>query len=95
MMLPSGNDAATALAIHFGGILKNKGTTNPEIVITDEAIDRRLRATKIVISRKFLEEKDRKRKQLLGLITANVESEDEESPGIKPNMVSTLMNCTQ
>jgi hypothetical protein len=36
MMLPSGNDAATALGCHFGGILKNAGTKNPEIIITSD-----------------------------------------------------------
>lgn len=47
MMLPSGNDAAQALGIHFGGILKSKGTKSPEIVLSEAAIDRRLKAVKI------------------------------------------------
>lgn len=35
MMLPSGNDAAQALAIHFGGIVKNNGgNKSPEVVVT-------------------------------------------------------------
>ena len=34
MMLPSGNDAAEALGIHFGGILMSNGTKNPEIEVT-------------------------------------------------------------
>jgi hypothetical protein len=36
MMLPSGNDAATALGCHFGGVIKNGGTYNPEIIVTSE-----------------------------------------------------------
>ena len=34
MMLPSGNDAAVALGIHYGGIIKSAGKTNPEINIS-------------------------------------------------------------
>ena len=46
MMLPSGNDAATALAIHFGQILLTGGKQEPTIEITEEAIERRLKARK-------------------------------------------------
>ena len=62
MMLPSGNDAATALAIHFGAILRSNGTKNPEIVVTPEAIERRLMAVKIVMARNYKEEIERKRR---------------------------------
>ena len=48
MMLPSGNDAAVALGAHFGGIIRNGGKANPEVVITEDAVERRLRAVKIV-----------------------------------------------
>jgi hypothetical protein len=51
MMLPSGNDAAVALGVHLGGIIKNGGKKDPEVVITQEAIERRLRAQKIVAAR--------------------------------------------
>ena len=34
MMLPSGNDAAQALGIHFGGILLSNGAKNPEIEVS-------------------------------------------------------------
>lgn len=47
MMLPSGNDAAQALGNHFGSLIRTNGTKNPEIVITKEAIERRLKAVKI------------------------------------------------
>ena len=56
MMLPSGNDASVALGTHFGGLLRSNGTLNPEIVVTDAMIDRRLRATKIVAAHDYLEE---------------------------------------
>ena len=62
MMLPSGNDAATALGIHFGGILRTQGTKDPEIVVTDQAIDRRLLAVKMVAARDWKEEQERKRR---------------------------------
>ena len=47
MMLPSGNDAAQALAIHFGGIIMSNGTKNPAISVTQEAVDRRLKIVKL------------------------------------------------
>lgn len=47
MMLPSGNDAAQALAIHFGGIIMSNGTKCPEITIAKEAVERRLKCVKI------------------------------------------------
>ena len=56
MMLPSGNDAAVALGTHFGGIIKSEGKLDPEIVISQEAIERRLRAIKIVRARDYLEQ---------------------------------------
>ena len=55
MMLPSGNDAATALAIHFGGILKTEGKGKPDVVVSDAEIDRRLLAKKMVIARDYKE----------------------------------------
>lgn len=48
MMLPSGNDASVALGVHFGGILASSGTKNPEIIIGEAAVERRLKAVKIV-----------------------------------------------
>ena len=48
MMLPSGNDASVALGVHFGGILASSGTKNPEIIVSEAAVDRRLKAVKIV-----------------------------------------------
>ena len=62
MMLPSGNDAAVALAIHFGAILMCNGTRDPQIVISNEAVERRLKAVKLVAAR---EEVERKRKIIL------------------------------
>ena len=56
MMLPSGNDAAVALGTHFGGIIKNAGKADPEIVITAEAVARRLRAVKLVAARNYAEQ---------------------------------------
>ena len=53
MMLPSGNDAAVALGVHFGGIIKHGGSKDPEVVITSEAIERRLLAVKIVAARNY------------------------------------------
>ena len=56
MMLPSGNDASVALGVHFGGIIKHGGKKDPEVVITQEAIERRLRAQKIVAARNYREQ---------------------------------------
>ena len=56
MMLPSGNDASVALGVHFGGIIKHGGKKDPNIVITQEAIERRLRAQKIVAARNYREQ---------------------------------------
>ena len=56
MMLPSGNDAAVALGSHFGGVIKNAGKADPEIVILPEAIERRLRAVKLVAARNYREQ---------------------------------------
>lgn len=53
MMLPSGNDAATALAIHFGGILMHKGLKSPCIEITDDDIARRLAVLKHLAALKY------------------------------------------
>ena len=55
MMLPSGNDAATALAIHFGGILMHNGLKDPAIRVGPEAVERRLRAVKIVAAQHYIE----------------------------------------
>ena len=60
MMLPSGNDAAVALGVHFGGILKHAGTKDPEVIITPDAVERRLRAVKIVAARNHLEQLERR-----------------------------------
>ena len=59
MMLPSGNDAAVALGVHFGGIIKHAGTKDPEVVISAEAIERRLKAIKIVAARNYIEQQER------------------------------------
>ncbi len=59
MMLPSGNDAAVALGVHFGGIIKHGGSKDPEVVITSEAIERRLLAVKIVAARNYKEQQER------------------------------------
>ena len=56
MMLPSGNDASVALAVHFGGIIKHKGRKDPEIIVTPEAIQRRLRAIKMVAAGNYREQ---------------------------------------
>ena len=56
MMLPSGNDAAVALATHFGGVIKGAGKADPEIVVTPSAVERRLRAFKIVSARNYKEQ---------------------------------------
>ena len=55
MMLPSGNDAAVALGTHFGSLLKSKAQKDPEIFVTAEAVERRLRALKIVKAREKIE----------------------------------------
>ena len=55
MLLPSGNDAAVALGSHFGGIIENGGKKDPEIVISPEAIERRLRAYKIEVAQNYKE----------------------------------------
>ena len=75
MMLPSGNDAATALGIHFGAILRTQGQKDPEIIVSDEAIDRRLKAVKMVMARDHKDEQERKRRQLEQLMAAE-EGED-------------------
>jgi len=54
MMLPSGNDAAVALAVHFGGILMSAGSKNPVIEISDSQINRRLQAVKVVAAQTYL-----------------------------------------
>ena len=59
MMLPSGNDAAVALGVHFGGIIKHAGTKDTEVVISAEAIERRLKAIKIVAARNYKEQQER------------------------------------
>ena len=53
MMLPSGNDAATALAIHFGGIVMHKGLKNPAIEITEQDVARRLAVLKHLAALKY------------------------------------------
>ena len=53
MMLPSGNDAAVALAVHFGAIISGLGTKDPQIKISDEAVERRLKAVKLVAAREL------------------------------------------
>lgn len=60
MMLPSGNDAAVALGVHFGGLIMSAGSKNPVIEITDSQIDRRLRAVKVVAAQTYLEDQERK-----------------------------------
>lgn len=67
MMLPSGNDAAVALGVHLGGIIKHAGTKDPEVVITPEAVERRLRALKLVAARNFREEKERSQQEQFDL----------------------------
>lgn len=47
MMLPSGNDAAQALGIHFGQIILSNGMADPVIEISEKAIERRLQARKV------------------------------------------------
>ena len=61
MMLPSGNDAAVALGVHFGAIISSQGTKDPMIEISPEAIERRLKAVKMVAAQNHLEEIERKR----------------------------------
>ena len=61
MMLPSGNDAAVALGVHFGAIISSLGTKDPVIEISPEAIERRLKAVKMVAAQNHLEEIERKR----------------------------------
>ena len=61
MMLPSGNDAAVALAVHFGAVIADEGKKDPETQITEPAVERRLRAVKIVAARNYLEEIERRR----------------------------------
>ena len=56
MMLPSGNDAAVALGCHFGGLIRSEGKLDPEIMVSPEAVERRLRALKIVRARDYLEQ---------------------------------------
>ena len=56
MMLPSGNDASVALGVHFGGLIKFGGRKDPEVTTTQEAIDRRLRAIKVVAARNYREQ---------------------------------------
>ena len=70
MMLPSGNDASVALGVHFGGILKSSGSKNPEIIVSEEAVERRLKAVKIVAAQNHKEELERRefeRQYLLAL----------------------------
>lgn len=61
MMLPSGNDAAVALGVHFGGIIKHQGTKDPTVHISADSIERRLLAMKIVAARNHKEQLERKR----------------------------------
>ena len=56
MMLPSGNDAAVALGVHLGGVMKSNGAKDPAIVITENQINRRLRAVKIVAAKNYLQD---------------------------------------
>ena len=74
MMLPSGNDAAVALGTHFGGVIRGEGKTDPEIVVSQEAIERRLRAVKLVAARNHLEQLERE---------AQFEREDEDDEELK------------
>ena len=60
MMLPSGNDASVALGVHFGGILRSSGSKNPEIIVSEEAVERRLKAVKIVAAQNHKEELERR-----------------------------------
>jgi hypothetical protein len=49
MMLPSGNDAAQALAIYFGTLLLNNNKTDPNLVMfaNSDSIEQKLREIKI------------------------------------------------
>jgi len=49
MMLPSGNDAATALGVYFGSLMISNGLRDPNeaMLISPEALKRRFRAHKI------------------------------------------------
>ena len=69
MMLPSGNDAAVALGVHFGGLLMSAGTKNPIIEISENQIIRRVRAQKIVSAKNYLlEQQNKAMKQKIQLI---------------------------
>lgn len=80
MMLPSGNDAAVALGVHLGGIIKHAGTKDPEVVITPEAVERRLRALKLVAARNFREEKERSQQEQFDLNSENQDENLSERP---------------
>ena len=56
MMLPSGNDAAVALGVHLGGVMKSNGAKDPAIIISENQINRRLRAVKIVAAKNYLQD---------------------------------------
>lgn len=49
MMLPSGNDAAQALGIHFGQLLLNKGKSDPnkDFILCPDALARKCKELKI------------------------------------------------
>ena len=49
MMLPSGNDAAQALAIYFGSIIKSNGESDPNdaVLVTKEAIEYKMKQRSI------------------------------------------------
>jgi hypothetical protein len=52
MMLPSGNDAATALGVYFGSLVLSNGLRDPNeaMLISPEALKRRFRAHKIQLA---------------------------------------------
>ena len=52
MMLPSGNDAATALAVYFGSLLLSKGLREPNesMLISPESLHRKFREHKIQLA---------------------------------------------
>lgn len=90
MMLPSGNDAAVALGVHFGGIIKHNGTKDPEVEIRPEAVERRLRAVKFVAARNYREERERSLQEQYDL---NSENQEESCSGTPVNISS--MTCKQ
>ena len=86
MMLPSGNDAAVALGTHFGGLIRSEGKLDPEIVVSPESIERRLRALKIVRAQDYQEQLD------LEELNDREEEEEFKSEGTNQAALETLRN---